>query len=61
MSNNNLFDGNFSGIGSPGMMADLKEELSPKVALMQHILRFLQLLCENHNQALQVLLFPPWH
>lgn len=36
-----------------------KEEgqLSPKVLVMQPILRFLQLLCENHNRELQVLLF----
>lgn len=35
-----------------------KEEgqLSPKVLVMQPILRFLQLLCENHNRELQVLL-----
>jgi len=34
-----------------------KEEgqLSPKVLVMQPILRFLQLLCENHNRELQVL------
>jgi len=33
-----------------------KEEgqLSPKVLVMQPILRFLQLLCENHNRELQV-------
>lgn len=36
-----------------------KEEgqLSPKVLVMQPILRFLQLLCENHNRELQVLPF----
>lgn len=28
-------------------------KLSPEVAIMQPILRFLQLLCENHNQELQ--------
>lgn len=36
-----------------------KEEetkLSPKVAIMKPILRFLQLLCENHNRDLQNLL-----
>ena len=36
----------------------VKEEddkrMSPKVAMMQPILRFLQLLCENHNKELQV-------
>lgn len=31
-------------------------QLSPKVLVMQPILRFLQLLCENHNRELQVLL-----
>lgn len=30
-------------------------QLSPKVLVMQPILRFLQLLCENHNRELQVL------
>jgi len=30
------------------------KKMSPKVAMMQPILRFLQLLCENHNQDLQV-------
>ena len=30
--------------------------LSPKIAIMQPILRFLQLLCENHNRDLQNLL-----
>lgn len=29
-------------------------QLSPKVLVMQPILRFLQLLCENHNRELQV-------
>ena len=32
---------------------------SPEVACMQPILRFLQLLCENHNSDLQVTLFYP--
>jgi len=31
-------------------------QLSSKVLVMQPILRFLQLLCENHNRELQVLL-----
>lgn len=35
---------------------DQKEKLSPKVLVMQPILRFLQLLCENHNPDLQNLL-----
>ena len=44
----------------------VKEEddkrMSPKVAMMQPILRFLQLLCENHNKELQVwLLFLSLH
>ena len=29
--------------------------MSPAIAIMQPILRFLQLLCENHNRELQVL------
>lgn len=33
-----------------------QNNLSPKVLIMQPILRFLQLLCENHNGALQNLL-----
>ena len=33
-----------------------ENKLSPKVAVMKPILRFLQLLCENHNQYLQNLL-----
>lgn len=33
---------------------DLENRLSPKVLIMQPILRFLQLLCENHNPDLQV-------
>ncbi|KAG8253159.1 hypothetical protein J6590_040819 [Homalodisca vitripennis] len=32
---------------------DDQNKLSPKVLVMQPILRFLQLLCENHNQNLQ--------
>ncbi|CRK96560.1 CLUMA_CG009888, isoform A [Clunio marinus] len=35
---------------------DHREKLSPKVLVMQPILRFLQLLCENHNPELQNLL-----
>lgn len=35
---------------------DHREKLSPKVLVMQPILRFLQLLCENHNPDLQNLL-----
>lgn len=31
-----------------------EKKLTPHVALMQPILRFLQLLCENHNRDLQV-------
>ena len=33
---------------------DDDKKMSTKVAMMQPILRFLQLLCENHNQDLQV-------
>lgn len=40
-----------------GSASDVDEnQLSPKVLVMQPILRFLQLLCENHNRELQVLL-----
>lgn len=31
--------------------------MSPAIAIMQPILRFLQLLCENHNRELQVFYF----
>lgn len=31
--------------------------LSPKILIMQPILRFLQLLCENHNRDLQVSMY----
>jgi formate dehydrogenase maturation protein FdhE len=33
-----------------------ENKLSPKVAVMKPILRFLQLLCENHNRQMQNLL-----
>lgn len=39
-----------------GSASDDEGQLSPKVLVMQPILRFLQLLCENHNRELQVLL-----
>ena len=35
---------------------DDENKLSPKVSVMKPILRFLQLLCENHNRSLQNLL-----
>ena len=46
------------------MIADKTKEkdenkMSPEIAVMQPILRFLQLLCENHNQELQV--WRPFH
>ena len=31
--------------------------LATEIIMMQPILRFLQLLCENHNQEMQVILF----
>ena len=34
--------------------AEEKKKLAAEVAIMQPILRFLQLLCENHNTELQV-------
>jgi inositol 1,4,5-triphosphate receptor type 1 len=33
-----------------------ENKLSPKISIMKPILRFIQLLCENHNQYLQNLL-----
>lgn len=45
-------DKNKSGTAS-GAEKD-EGQLSPKVLVMQPILRFLQLLCENHNRELQV-------
>lgn len=34
-----------------------EKKISPEIAVMQPILRFLQLLCENHNRDLQVSFF----
>lgn len=41
--------------GGQGGAGGIEEEpaLHPSIAVMQPILRFLQLLCENHNQSLQ--------
>lgn len=33
---------------------EVETEMGPAVTIMKPILRFLQLLCENHNQDLQV-------
>lgn len=33
---------------------EVDTEMGPSVTIMKPILRFLQLLCENHNQDLQV-------
>lgn len=33
---------------------EVEVEMGPSVCIMKPILRFLQLLCENHNQDLQV-------
>ena len=41
------------GKGSVGKESE-SSKLSPKIAVMEPILRFLQLLCENHNSMLQV-------
>ena len=41
------------GSGGAGVEKD-ETQLSTKVLVMQPILRFLQLLCENHNRELQV-------
>ncbi|XP_042229615.1 inositol 1,4,5-trisphosphate receptor-like isoform X5 [Homarus americanus] len=43
---------NFGGRGNKESIAD-NPKLSPKIAVMQPVLRFLQLLCENHNLFLQ--------
>ena len=43
------------GRGSKESSAD-NPKLSPKIAVMEPVLRFLQLLCENHNLYLQVML-----
>ncbi|KAI1296916.1 Inositol 1,4,5-trisphosphate receptor type 1 [Halotydeus destructor] len=43
-----------AGQGSVGVGLDLEDsKLPPEVVIMQPILRFLQLLCENHNSTLQ--------
>lgn len=42
---------------APANQAEQQEvdtEMGPSVLIMKPILRFLQLLCENHNQDLQV-------
>lgn len=36
---------------------EVEMEMGPAVIIMKPILRFLQLLCENHNQDLQVRFF----
>ena len=41
------------GSGAAGVERE-ETQLSAKVLVMQPILRFLQLLCENHNRDLQV-------
>lgn len=54
----------FQNLGSHGvedLLSDKREavqqdSLPPKIAVMQPVLRFLQLLCENHNPELQNLL-----
>ncbi|XP_069940179.1 inositol 1,4,5-trisphosphate receptor isoform X5 [Cherax quadricarinatus] len=43
---------NFGGRGNKDSPAD-NPKLSPKIAVMEPVLRFLQLLCENHNLFLQ--------
>lgn len=57
----NPFQGQSIALVNSGMPAQLaaeqKEvemEMGPAVTIMKPILRFLQLLCENHNQDLQV-------
>ena len=53
-------DGDSSGRGTKKFQSDQSSKglggatLSEKVLIMQPILRFLQLLCENHNLDLQV-------
>ena len=39
---------------SPEKKKEDEKKISPEIAVMQPILRLLQLLCENHNRDLQV-------
>ncbi len=38
-----------------------EKKMSPQIKMMQPILRFLQLLCENHNRELQVGIIRRYH
>ncbi|RWS06106.1 inositol 1:4:5-trisphosphate receptor-like protein [Dinothrombium tinctorium] len=49
----NTFRTVFKSQSLNGQSTELTEKLPPEVAIMQPILRFLQLLCENHNRDLQ--------
>ena len=59
---NNFIYFQYSGShGVEDLLSDKREavqqdSLPPKIAVMQPVLRFLQLLCENHNPELQNLL-----
>ncbi|XP_071518112.1 inositol 1,4,5-trisphosphate receptor [Panulirus ornatus] len=46
---------NYGGRGNKDANAD-NPKLSPKITVMEPVLRFLQLLCENHNLYLQIFL-----
>ena len=41
-------------LGEKSKEKEEDKKISPEIAAMQPILRFLQLLCENHNRDLQV-------
>lgn len=50
-------DDHYSAVEGAQLVADKNKdelEMSPVITIMQPILRFLQLLCENHNRDLQV-------
>ena len=44
----------FDVLGGGEKSKEEEKAMSPEIAIMQPILRFLQLLCENHNRELQV-------
>lgn len=55
-------DPDIENLGQNSDMIEAEEvleesQMSPSIAVMKPILRYLQLLCENHNSGLQVL--PP--
>ncbi|RWS27298.1 inositol 1:4:5-trisphosphate receptor-like protein, partial [Leptotrombidium deliense] len=48
-----LLKAQFKGQTVNGASSDMQDKLPAEIAIMQPILRFLQLLCENHNRDLQ--------